>query len=66
MAAATRDRWRDLLVENVDRALERVYLSDPVLYAELVRLRQRLQPKAETEQQGENTGWRTATTGDAR
>ena len=48
MSADGRDQWRDRLVESVDRTLERVYLTDPMLYAELVRLRYRLRPKTET------------------
>ena len=64
--ADRRDQWRDQLVEYVDRTLERAYLADPMLYAELVRLRERLRRAADPAGADGTIEWSTAGTGDTR
>jgi hypothetical protein len=40
------DEWWQQLMRTVDRALGRVYATDPLLYAELVKIRRRLEPRS--------------------
>lgn len=39
------DEWWQQLAQTVDRMLSRVHVTDPLLYAELLKVRRRLEPR---------------------
>jgi hypothetical protein len=60
------EQWGQQVARRVDRTLGRVYAADPLLYAELLKVRRRLIPRLAGMMDGHPRGRQTSQTADVR